>query len=627
MGIYDETTRFDLVQEARLAWDALYDWRTRRARTRNYFRNKPNETTKDVNGYTVFEDDVVSDQGRIPLHLSRMGKIINNLQGQYRSINMQRMAYGRNREDNEAADQMTEALRAANDVNEAQELDAAEILEMIIGGLYGWKNTFPWVPRWKRNDVYIQNIDGTRFFYNADMSDVRTHDMYLCGELHDISLDDLIAQFAKTPEDEERIRKLCIDNKSWAASQSPYVVGFNSRDTMSFYQPVDNRKNRVIELWKVEYAWNNFLIDHTSGKCEVSDMSPDQVNVLNRMREDDALKMGLTPPPPIEQEPKYEQVWKVYFLTPQGNVLFSGQTPYDHENNPYTIGFAETLDGEVWGPGEEMIEPQRHINRINSMIDYAIGTAAKGVLLVPDDCIPAGMTIDDIAAEWSRFGGVIKFTPRPDGKMPEQVVQNAIPEGIFTWLQNMYNDMREMSGVQEANMGTAPMAGTPATSYIKQIEMGQITNRKFFDSFFAVRRRRDLKTVQLIAQYYNTVTMISVSGKRADGSKFVTYDPSRIRDIEWDLIVTEASDTPTTRQQMEEFLLGFLNANRITFGQYLQMSSHPKADLMMNIIQKTNPLLADTKIGMQQYAALKMQLEAQAQGGNMDAIALLQQAA
>jgi hypothetical protein len=632
MGIYDDELRYDLVDQARLCYEALADFRRRRARSRNYFRNRPDETVKDEDGFIVKEDDLIRDQGRIPLHLSRIGKLIKNLQGQYRNINMQRMAYGRNREDNDAADQMSEALRAANDVNETQELDARMILEMLMSGLYGWKTTYTWLPRFNRQDVYVQNLDTTRLFFNPDFTDIRTHDINICGEIHDASMDEILTQFALDDngnysfEAEQKIRKFCIDSREWADRAAAYTVGFPSRDTQDFFNTSDPRKNRIIEIWKLEYGVKNFLQDTATGTCEESDITPDQIELLNLMRQKEAKDLGLTPPPPIIQFPRYGPTWNVYFLTVMGNVLYHKQTPYWHENDPYTLGFAEYVDGEIWGPLEEMIEPQRHINRINSAIDYALGAAAKGVLMVPEDCIPDGMTLDDFASEWTRFGGVIKFKAKPGGKLPTQIKANMIPEGIFQWLENMYRDLREMSGVQQANMGTAPPQGTPASSYMAQIQQGQTTNREYFDAFFAVRRRRDLKMVQVIAQFYDEVRHIAVSGKRADNSKYVTYDPSRVRGIEWEIQVTEASDTPATRQQMEDYLLNFLNTNRITFGQYLQMSSHPKADLIMNIIQKTNPLLAESKVGMQQYQALMAQTQQQAQAGNQDAIAMLQQA-
>lgn len=626
MGIYDDELRYDLIDQARLCYESLADFRTRRARSRNYFRNRPDETTIDEDGRTVKEDDAIRDQGRIPLHLSRIGKLVKNLQGQYRNINMTRMAYGRNRVDNEAADEMSEALRAANDVNETQELDARMILEMLLSGMYGWKTTYTWLPRLNLKDVYVQNLDMTRLFFNPDFTDIRTHDMNIVGEIHDASMDEILTQFAQTPEDEERIRKYCIDSREWADRAAAYTIGFPSRDTQDFFNTSDPRKNRIIEIWKLEYGWRNFLQDTATGTCEESDISPQQVQLLNLMRQKEAIDLGLAPPPDIVQFPKYGPAWKVYFLTVMGNVLYEQQTPYWHENDPYTLGFAEYVDGEVWGPVEEMIEPQRHINRLNSAIDYAMGAAAKGVLLVPEDAIPDGMSLNDFASEWSKFGGVIKYKAKPGVPIPQQVIQKSLPEGIFVWLENMYRDMREMSGVQQANQGIAPPTGTPASSYMAQIQQGNTNNREYFDSFFAVRRRRDLKMIQVIAQFYDEVRHIAVSGKRADGSKFVTYDPSKVRGIEWDIMVTEASDTPATRQQMEEYLLNFLNTQRITFGQYLQMSSHPKADLIMDIIRKTNPLLAESKVGMQQYQALMQQTQMQAQAGNPDAAAMLAQA-
>ena len=47
------------------------------------------------------------------------------------------------------------------------------------------------------------------------------------------------------------------------------------------------------------------------------------------------------------------------------------------------------------------------------------------VLLIPEDVIPDGMTPDDFAKEWTRFNGIITYTPKPHGKMPEQISANS----------------------------------------------------------------------------------------------------------------------------------------------------------------------------------------------------------
>ena len=56
--------------------------------------------------------------------------------------------------------------------------------------------------------------------------------------------------------------------------------------------------------------------------------------------------------------------------------------------------------------------------------------SAKGVLMMPEDCLPDGVSIDDIAESWTEFNGVIVYKPSKSGKVPEQVANNSTNIGI-----------------------------------------------------------------------------------------------------------------------------------------------------------------------------------------------------
>jgi hypothetical protein len=615
-----------LLEEAKVTWEAWSDFRSRRARSRDYYRGKPQEQVYDPDsGQMVSETDLIEESGRIPIRINQVGPVIRNLKGQFRQLKTQRLVYGRNREDNAAAEQITEALRQACDSNQLSELDAQAAEELLVSGLYGWKTTYKWIPRLNQEDVYVQSIDPVRMFFNPDFMDRRLDDIRIIGELHDITIDDAIAQFSREEGDEERIRYAFSDNRQNEFSMS-YNFGFNTKDAMDFINPVKPDLCRVIEVWRLEYAWRSCVHDRVTGTYEISDMTAAEVADLNMARAEEAFRLALPQPPPIEVLRRYEGMWHIYFMTTNGDILWDVEQPYWHESHPYTIGLAQMFDGEIWGLIEDLIDPQRLVNRITQAIDYMFGSSAKGVLLLPEDAIPEGVTVDEFASEWTKFNGVIKFRPKPGQPLPQQVTARAIPDGIFLWLETMQKNIRESSGVQGASLGMAAPAGTPGSLYQAQIQQSQTTNRDFIDSFFEVRRARDLKMVQVIAQFYDEVRNIAVSGRRTDGRKYIAYNPSMVRNINWDVIVTEAPDTAASRQLFEDYLTKFLDTNRLTFRQYLALSSHPKADAMQAIVERTNPLLMDQGVSPQDKDALFMQLQQQAQAGDPDAMALMSQA-
>ena len=115
------------------------------------------------------------------------------------------------------------------------------------------------------------------------------------------------------------------------------------------------------------------------------------------------------------------QTWRYRFFSPLGDLLDEGETPYWHGEHPYVLNYTLSIDGEVHAFVEDVIDQQRYINRLITMIDFIMGSSAKGVLLFPEDQIPDGMTIEDIADEWTKYNGIILFRPRPGSPMPQQI--------------------------------------------------------------------------------------------------------------------------------------------------------------------------------------------------------------
>lgn len=617
------TESLRVLEQARVAWDARREFRERRMRSRNYYRNKPKEYVTDPNtGRSVAEEDWIASQGRFPIRDNRIRPVVMSLRGQFRQNKSSRLCYGRNREDNDAADMMTEALRCVHDFNRTDDLDADAFEENLISGLYGWKTGFKFLrgDGISRMDVFIQNIDSTRMFYDLGLTDRRLINMAMIGEIHDMDLDQVIRQFAATKAGEERIRQIYSDMNDRLSYT--FRSGFEIKDYMSFYTPVDVTKCRVIEVWRREYAWESFVHDPVTGSLEIAEMSPDEIAAENERRmiysEMTGVDVGF-----LNTDSRYEGSWKVYYLAPDGTPLLVSRNPYWHESHPYTLGFGNFFDGEVWGIVEDIIDPQRLINRMTQALDYMWSASAKGVLLIDEAMIPDGMTITDFATEWVKFNGVIAYKGKPGMAPPTQVKANSVDAGIINWLGALQNNIKEVSGVLGAVQGLEPNSGTPASLYQQQIIQAQVTNRDYFDSFFAARRARDLKIVQLIAQFYDSERYLPIVGKTLlDGSRMLRYDPQRVREIDWDLIVTDTPDTPAARQQMEMFIDNLLATNRITFQQYLQASSHPKADMLMRLIQKTNPLLAEGKVSPEAVSVLQMN----AQAGDPNSAALVSQA-
>lgn len=616
-----------ILHEARAAYDSRSDYRARRKRSRNYYRNKPDEKVKDPEtGLLVSEDEYVKSQGRYPYKMDQISGVTGNILGQFMSYKTQRMAFGVDREDNEAARQMTSMVNYTNKNNLTHLLDADNFEENLISGMYGWKVGHKFRYQTKRFETTIDNINTNSIFFSSGVSDRRMFDLGMIGELHDYTLDEVFHWFAQNRYEADWLRRMYQNRGQDMYSANGYQTGFALSDAMDFYQSADPSKCRVIEVWKLEWDWRNFVHDTANGTYEESDMREEEIAELNKRRYLEALQYGMQSPQMLEVQQQYEPVWSVYYLTPFGDVLLARRTPYWHEQHPYSLGFGYFFDGEIWGLVEKIIDPQRLINRITSAMDYMFGASAKGVLLVDEDMVPDDMTPEEFADQYTRFNGMIMFKAKPGQQMPKQISANAIPAGMFTWLANSMQQIKDVSGTHGAALGQEASSGSPASMYQMQIAQSQITNRHLIDNFLEVRRMRDLRVCQVNAQYYKEQMRIPID-KQPDGTSTILWDPSRVRDIEWDIAVEDAPDTPVTRQLMETELQGHLNTNRISFKQFLTASGSPYADVILQLIEKTNPILAQAEVNPEGAATLEEQFRQMAANGDRDASAYVSQLA
>ena len=130
-------------------------------------------------------------------------------------------------------------------------------------------------------------------------------------------------------------------------------------------------------------------------------------------------------------------------------------------------------------------------------------SSAKGVLLVPEESIPDGYTLSDVADEWSRFNGVIPVRTRNGESLPQQVSANAVNVGINELLQTQLGFMEDISGVTGALQGKASNAGVSGTLYEQQTHNSALSQLDLLDSFrhfLTEGRRKDMSNVQ---QFYS----------------------------------------------------------------------------------------------------------------------------
>lgn len=580
-----EETR-DALEEGHSAWDALQPDRQRRRRHRDYLMGRQwQDQIETEEGYKT-EKAAIEEQGREAWQMNHLRPIVRNLKGQLRKNSSDRQAFAVDREDNQAAEIMTKALREARRINMMETVEADQFLEHLLGGKAAFHIGYKYWSKYDRPEVTIRPVNMLRFFYNPDASDRRGHDLRLVGEIHDMDVETICAAFAPEDPDLADAIKDYYGERSMETFWGNY--DFNRADSLGYYTTADEDMNRVIELWRRELHQRRMIHDPAEPKVYAAnpdDVSRERIQAENQRRRQQGI-------PPLRVEDRSEMVWVGYFMTPTGEVLWAGETPYWHQEHPYSFGWAEKIDNESRGLLVDLIDQQRLYNRMIQIIDVGMATSARGVLLIPEEQIPDDMTVSDFASEWTKMNGVIAYKADPDGATldsgvaPEQVYSNSIPTGAFEWLAQMRNELQEVSGVSGAVMGEEPPSDQPASLYQARIVQSQTTTLDLFETYFGILHKVDVKALQVAQQYHG-------DGRAVRGSKddLVRFSRDDVRDALFDVSLANVADTATYRQLYEQDLKEMRAQGDITFRQFLEMSSHPKADQLLQLIQRTNPLV------------------------------------
>lgn len=577
----EQAENMRLLEECRGWWDSLYDFRKRRRRARRYHRGdqwSDRIENPEKEDEMISEAEYIKKQGKVPLKQNLIRQMMKNLVGQYRNGASRSHVVARNKEAQEGAEILSRALLHVQDLNFLSELDARALEEFALSGMVVNKQTF-------KSDVKVKLPNVNRMFFNTDIEDIRGVDIRIIGEIIDAPLDDIVTEFAKTPEDEEKIRELYTIVQKDKFFE---YTGLDSSkiDRLDFYLPEDMSKARIYEVWQKKSRWRTRIHDYADGSLEIVNLSMEDIGLINQRRIEFGESNGIdrNEIPLIEAEPIKEQVWFVKYLTPHGHTLWEGETPYQHKEHPYTILTYPMIDGEVWGFVEDIIDQQRYINRMIILLDFIMSSSAKGVLMIPEDSIPRGMSPEDFAEEWRAFNGVITYKPSKHGQLPQQVTSNSTAVGLSDMLQFQMQFMNDISGLHGAIQGKEAKSGTPSSLYAQEAEHASTNTKDFFMSFNFFRQKRDDKNLRLIIQFYTEKRYLSIEGESLDEDKL--YDPEKIEGGLYDIKVAHGVNTPAYRQMLNDTLVRLVENQMIDVKTYLENSPMPYSSDVLQSLEK-----------------------------------------
>lgn len=475
--------RPDLLQRARSCWEGLADFRRERNRNKRFTYGDQWSDLVVMDNMEMREEEHMRRCGHMPLKNNLIRRLVRNVLGVFRDRYRQPVCTARDPAERPKADTMQRLLRYNNQVNRLAELYARTMEEFLISGLAVHKK---WYGRkGMRTECWTDIVQNDTFFMDMAGRDVRGWDISLAGEMHDMSLRDLEAAFASCENDLRRIRE-------W----------YGGADVAEYESPC-----RVWEVWVREHPVRWHCHDRSTGRC----WKMNDADYRAMMRD-----IHQTGSRHIMSRWFMDDEWHYYFLTPEGHVLASGATPYQHGSHPYVVKAYPFVDGEIHSFVADILDQQKLTNRLISMYDWILQASAKGVLLMPEGALPEGTSLDDIADEWSRFDGVILFRPHAGDPLPQQISSKAVDIGITELLNIQMKMMEDISGVNGALQGKLDTGTMSGTLYNQQTRNSLSALNDMMLSFEDFIKQATVLDSRNIVQFYSRSRMESIAGAGAD---------------------------------------------------------------------------------------------------------------
>lgn len=614
---YGDRRAFDILMEAQYYWSQMDDFRKDRERNKRYTYGFQWDDMICVDGKSMSEEEYIKSQGNVPLKNNLIRRLVRSVLGVYRSQSKEPTCTARDRDEQKLGETMSTILQCNMQLNRMNDVYARTMEEFLISGFivhrksYGWRNG--------KEDCWTDYVQPNNFFIDNNMRDFRGWDVSVLGEVHDISFGQLCEQFASSPQEYRQLR----DIYKWAARKD-YIAtyaerfGYSRLENYDFLFTSEPGRCRVIEIWRKEQKPRYRCHDYQNGDIFKIDEEDYAQVVLTENEE--RMRMAKEAGMPEDEVPLIKATWFVddywyfYYLSPFGDILREGETPYEHGSHPYVFKAYPFIDGEIHSFVADVIDQQRYTNRLITLYDWIMRASAKGVLMMPEDCLPDGVSIDDIAESWTEFNGVIVYKPSKSGKVPEQVANNSTNIGIAELLNMQLKFFEDISGVTGALQGKPGYSGESASHYNQQAENATkslLDLLECFSCFVVDGAYKDVKNMQ---QFYDSKRVFNIAGK--SGAQ-IEYDPKKIRDVEFDLSITESTSTPAYRHLANDMLMQLYQSQAISVEQLLEHGDFPFADELLQSIKSQKEQLEQGKVP----DGLSPELMAQAQqGANMQAV-------
>lgn len=447
LGSYGNAVDRSVFEMSRRAWSRWGALRSRRERMKAFTYGRQWDDPEMLNGERVSEFEAAVASGARPQTNNLLRQLVKSVVGRFRQS---------------LTDEESGLPKEIVERNLLDELDARMMEEFLISGC-AVQRVLP-ERRIAGNGVWIDNVSPSRFFTNH-FTDPRCHDLELVGQVHTMSLNEAKMRLGGSDD------TICALLDAAVGSNDEILPVGLSGDWNVNTEP---GRCVLIEVWALESRDLMRVHDKETGRFFFSEAAEDGT-------------------------PTQTLRWRCRWYTANGVLVRAYDSPYRHGQHPFVLKMYPLIDGEVHPFVEDVIDQQKGINRLLTMIDHAMMTSAKSAVLYPLEVLPEDWTLQQVADRWAQPGALIPYRGNRSDKRPDVLPNTSSDGGAASLLAIQLRMMEQVSGVSAAMQGLSSenTTRTSGNLYQTQAENSIAGLRDLYDTFNSFRRARNAKVLSV----------------------------------------------------------------------------------------------------------------------------------
>ena len=617
----DDRARGQLIlQEAQQYYSAMEKFRRDRDRAKRYTYGNQWGDIVDTPEGKMTEEEYIKRQGNTPLQTNLIRRLVRAVKGVYIKQGNEPICFARDDDEQKYVETNTKLLEYNFQLNKMSGLGSNEFENYLVSGLTVFKTEYGW---WRgRMDCWIKQVPLDAFFVDNNMRDSRGWDCRMVGEIHDLAFGELLSRFATDPQSYNKLVEIYKYARDVMANETSWdEFGSDKKSYRDFLFPRDSSVCRVIEVWRKEQKPRWLCHDWALGqtfKCDEKDKAV-LVDEENARRIEQGKAVGV----PVEDIALIEVVrfmvddcWYYYLISPFGDILDEGETPFKHEEHPYSWRGYPMIDGIIRSMSSDLIDVQRSTNMSRMLHTMIVKSSAKGGLLAPEDSIIGDPQAT--ADAWAKPNSVILYKPSKYGNKPEQVSANSTNVGIADVLAADMKFFEDISGVNGALQGKPGYSGISAALYSQQQQNSTTSLLDLFDSYGELMSEVAYKQLKNILQYYTDEDILRIAGENG----LMIDSPTRVRDVDADVKIVQGQSTPLAEALNNDILMELFHEKAIDVEMLLENSKFAFKDKLLQSIKAQKEQIANGETPQGIPPEVMQQVNA---GANPAAVQQLQQ--